>query len=163
MFNIRDDNNHVTLMINDDYIFDNGQKDGSHKCARLWRYFNDLQWVKNYNRQHIWNFLSHWKKPSVSDDGVCSLNLMLSCCNTHPVANQESFHKSQGQLQQQLTIRNAGCLLLILPLLPAPSIIIVYIVRLPWRESFCACLLREVNIDFCHIVELSLFMFGLLR
>lgn len=38
--------------------------------------------------------------------GVCSLNLMLWCCNTHPVANQESFHKSQGQLQQQLTIRN---------------------------------------------------------
>lgn len=111
---------------------------------------------KNY--RHIWNFLSHWKKPSVSDDWICSLNLMLWCCNTHPVAKQESFHKSQGQLQQQLTM--------LLPSLSFHSLSLWPLSKpCDFHEeviiaSFCAYLPREVIIDFCHIVELWLFMFS---
>lgn len=118
--------------------------------------------IPRKTQRRIWNFLWHyWKKPSVSDDEVRSLNLMPRCCNTHPVANQESFHKSQGQLQQQLArhsqrrfllfLRDASRFVYCLSRATSMKELLLYL----FVRVFPA---RSTSI-LCHNVEPWLFMF----
>lgn len=74
-----------------------------------------LAWAKKKQQQRM---VGHLKFPVTLEKAERVrrwsplIKFNASCCNTHPVANQESFHKSQGQLQyhqqQQHTIRNTA-------------------------------------------------------
>lgn len=81
-------------------------------------------------------------KSRVFDDEVCSLNLMLQCCNTHPVANQEQQRASTKVKVNCSTIRNVPLhLYLIIPSLASS---IVYTVRLP-RSGYYYCIFLCVS------------------